>query len=161
MSSLHGFPALSGELYKEPFYNDGLRFSCTRCSACCRYESGFVFLSKKDVFILATVLQMEYNKLIEIYCRWVPSPSRKERLSLKETADYDCIFWKDGCSVYEGRPLQCRTFPFWPSILVSSDSWIRTAASCPGMGSGRLYTKDEIELKVSQQRAEPLISRNV
>ncbi|MDR2393494.1 MAG: YkgJ family cysteine cluster protein [Treponema sp.] len=161
MSSLPGSPVSYEELYKEPFYGDGLRFSCTRCSACCRYESGFVFLSKKDVFILAAALQMEYNKVIETYCRWVPGTMRAEWLSLKETAEYDCIFWKDGCSVYEGRPIQCRTFPFWSSILVSPDAWSRTAVFCPGMGSGRLYTKDEIELWVSRQRAESLISRNI
>ncbi|MDR3115075.1 MAG: YkgJ family cysteine cluster protein [Treponema sp.] len=161
MSSRPDSPASYGELAQEPFYAEGLRFSCTRCSACCRYESGFVFLSKKDVLILASTLQMAYNKVIETYCRWVPGNIREERLSLQETAEYDCIFWKNGCSVYKGRPLQCRTFPFWPSILVSSDAWIRMAASCPGMGRGRLYTKDAIERWVSRQRVEPLIARNI
>ncbi|MHB9291715.1 hypothetical protein Holit_00796 [Hollandina sp. SP2] len=161
MSSRPDSPASYGDIYKEPFYSEGLRFSCTRCSACCRYESGFVFLTKKDVLILAATLQIGYNKVIETYCRWVPGTIREERLSLKETADYDCIFWQGGCSVYKGRPLQCRAFPFWSSILVSPDSWIRTAASCPGMGTGRLHTKGEIELWVSRQRVEPLILRKI
>lgn len=161
MASRSRSPASYGEFYKEPFYRKGLRFSCTRCSACCRYESGFVFLSKKDVLILAVTLQMEYNKVIETYCRWVPGTRGEERLSLKETTDYDCIFWQNGCSVYKGRPLQCRTFPFWPSILVSPDAWNRAAASCPGMGTGRLHTQGEIELWVSRQRGEPLIARKV
>ncbi|MDR3247725.1 MAG: YkgJ family cysteine cluster protein, partial [Treponema sp.] len=38
---------------KQPFYANGLRFSCTRCSSCCRYESGYVFLSPEDVDVLA------------------------------------------------------------------------------------------------------------
>ncbi|MDR1301432.1 MAG: YkgJ family cysteine cluster protein [Treponema sp.] len=159
MVSRPGSPASYREHGNEPFYHKGLRFSCTRCSACCRYESGFVFLSKKDVLILATALQMGYTDVIVTYCRWVPGTSQEERLSLKETVDYDCIFWKNGCSVYEGRPLQCRTFPFWSSILVSPDSWDYTAASCPGMGKGMLHTKDEIEGWIRRQREEPLMVR--
>ncbi|MDR1957026.1 MAG: YkgJ family cysteine cluster protein [Treponema sp.] len=143
----------------EPFYRNGLRFSCTRCSVCCRHESGYVFLSQKDIRILVAALQMGYNDVIETYCRWVPVKYREDRLSLQETAGYDCIFWKDGCSVYAGRPLQCRAFPFWPSLLVSPETWSQGALSCPGMGTGVLHTRDAIERWVSRQRVEPLIVR--
>jgi Fe-S-cluster containining protein len=117
-----------------------------------------VFLSEKDALILAKTLSLSYNSLIETYCRWVPALG-EERLSLKETADFDCIFWKDGCSVYEGRPIQCRTFPFWGSIVGSRAMWLRTARDCPGMETGRLFTREEIELCVQKQSAEPLIAR--
>lgn len=84
-----------------------------------------------------------------------------EQLSLQEKANYDCIFWKNGCSVYEARPLQCRTFPFWLSMLESSQSW--TAASetmgCPGMGKGELHPMEEIEAILARQHAEPVITR--
>ncbi|HUX21603.1 MAG TPA: YkgJ family cysteine cluster protein, partial [Spirochaetia bacterium] len=39
-------------MYK-PFYQDGLRFECTRCDACCRHEPGYVFLSQTDLRRLA------------------------------------------------------------------------------------------------------------
>jgi Fe-S-cluster containining protein len=117
-----------------------------------------VFLSEKDVLVLAKNLSMSYNNVIETYCRWVPALGT-ERLSLKETPDYDCIFWKNGCSVYESRPLQCRSFPFWRSNLASLDMWKRTAADCPGMGRGTLFTRDEIELCLNKQAAEPIITR--
>jgi Fe-S-cluster containining protein len=146
-------------MLNQPFYVQGLRFSCTRCSTCCRYESGFVFLSKKDVDVLVRALQMGYNDFIETYCRWVPVEGGRYQLSLKEKLDYDCIFWKDGCSLYEARPLQCRAFPFWRSILVSSQAWKTAAASCPGMGKGTLHKRDKIEWYVGQQQIEPIISR--
>lgn len=143
------------------FYAPGLRFSCIRCSACCRYESGFVFLSEKDVAFLVKSIKMEYNDFIETYCRWVPAEGGMERLSLKEKPDYDCIFWKEGCSVYEARPLQCRTFPFWRSILTSSKIWKLTSASCPGMGKGTLFTRNEIESCLQKQASEPIIIRKI
>jgi Fe-S-cluster containining protein len=102
---------------------------------------------------------MKYTEFVEFYCRWVPGLDGVEQLSLKERGNYDCIFWKNGCSVYEARPLQCRTFPFWPSILSSVGSW--EAISCSGMGKGALHSMKEIELALARQKTEPVISRNM
>ncbi len=63
-----------------------------------------------------------------------------------------CIFWDEegkGCSVYELRPKQCRTYPFWKEILASEDAWRKEADACggiePGGDRGRLYDRAEIE----------------
>jgi Fe-S-cluster containining protein len=68
------------------------------------------------------------------------------RLSLKERANGDCVFYRPdaGCSVYEHRPRQCRSWPFWESNLRSRAAWRETCRNCPGAGAGRLYTLDEI-----------------
>ncbi|MDR1566794.1 MAG: YkgJ family cysteine cluster protein [Treponema sp.] len=150
---------------QDSFYARGLRFSCTRCSACCRYESGYVFLSLKDLGVLVKALNMGYTEFMETYCRWVPSLAGPERLSLREKSNFDCIFWVQpqegtgGCSVYEARPLQCRAFPFWPHVLRSQRAWKDTAADCPGMGQGRLYTAEAIEAWLEQQQGEAVIIR--
>jgi Fe-S-cluster containining protein len=143
----------------KPFYAGGLKFSCTRCSACCRYEPGYVFLSENDTALLAGELKMGYDKFVETYCRWIPSEAGRERLSLKEKSGYDCIFWGDGCSVYGARPLQCRTFPFWASVLSSPVVWEETAAACPGMNRGALRERRFIEECLADRRREPVISR--
>jgi Fe-S-cluster containining protein len=142
-----------------PFYAQGLCFSCTRCSACCRFAPGYVFLSKTDVDILVSFLNMDYNEFIETYCRWINGYGGKARLSLKEKANYDCIFWKEGCTVYEGRPRQCRTFPFWPDILRSAKSWGNAARSCPGIGKGKRYDRSYIELRLREQSMDPVIEK--
>jgi Fe-S-cluster containining protein len=149
---------------EEPFYAKGLRFSCTRCSACCRYDPGFVLLSEKDADVLAAQLEMGYTDFVETYCRWIPmeraggdAETGREQLSLKERSNNDCIFWDRGCSVYESRPLQCRTFPFWESILASSDRW--EGLDCPGRGKGTLHTVQYIESCLTQQMAAPVIER--
>ena len=144
---------------KAPFYAEGLCFSCTRCSACCRYEAGYVFLSEKDVSLLAAALKIEKMELIGLYCRWIPSLDGKKRLSLKEKPNYDCIFWADGCSVYESRPLQCRAFPFWHSAVESRSSWETVSLDCPGIGKGILHSGDSIEKWLALQHKEPIISK--
>ena len=143
-----------------PFYTSGLRFSCTRCSYCCRKESGFVYLSEKDLIRLANDFQMDYTAFIEVWCRWVPFTQGRERLSLKEKSNFDCIFWDNQCSVYQARPLQCRVFPFWDSTLSSVEAWKVAGLGCPGINSGELHPKETIEGFLRIMEEEPVIERN-
>ena len=62
-----------------------------------------------------------------------------------------------GASVYNFRPLQCRTYPFWRPYLESEDDWNALAMSCPGVNRGKIHPCSEIEEKLSQRLAEPLI----
>lgn len=148
-----------------PFYAKGLRFSCERCSRCCRYESGYVFLSIEDASRMAGALNMDYEDFRLAFCRWVSVGNGMARLSLKEKSNYDCILWsankEGGCSVYNERPLQCRTFPFWPSIMGSKEYWEDTAANCPGIGKGSLYSYDSINERLSLSETELIISKRV
>jgi Fe-S-cluster containining protein len=143
--------------FKTPFYAQGLRFSCVRCSECCRIDPGFVFLRKSDTEMLVSALNMRYTEFIKRFCRWVPNIGGKEQLSLREKANYDCVFWENGCALYDARPLQCKTYPFWPSMLASRDTW--ELMNCAGMGTGTLYSMEEIESFLERQRAEPIIER--
>ncbi len=138
-----------------PFYKDGLRFSCTRCSLCCRFDSGFVWLSRADLSRLASGLNISVRETISRYCRTVDIGGFKQ-LSLREQENKDCIFWLNGaCSVYGSRPLQCESYPFWAHQLADRETWSETAGSCPGVGLGRLYHAREIESIVENRRVEP------
>ncbi len=140
-----------------PFYKDGLKFSCKRCSACCRYETGFVYLSKEDIERLALETKMDYSLFIKTYCRETEDWQGRAVISLKEKSNNDCIFWDEGCKVYAARPLQCITFPFWESILSSAEAWKTAASGCPGMNSGRLWRAEEIEECINKRSAQPII----
>jgi Fe-S-cluster containining protein len=137
---------------KELFYADGLKFSCKRCSSCCRYDQGFVFLTEKDLKKLSFALKTDENSVINSYCRWVTDRKGDEVLSLKEKSNKDCILWDEGCIVYPERPVQCASFPFWDYIIASKQGWEIAAGSCPGMNSGELHTRSEIE-KISASRS--------
>jgi len=143
-----------------PFYASGLKFSCKRCSSCCRYDSGYVFLSEKDLKKLTDSLDMDKNRFVGKYCRWVTGTRGTESLSLKEKSNMDCVFWDSGCSVYNVRPLQCSSFPFWPSILSSSGSWKIAATACPGMNTGELHSQEAIERCVKACGSQPIITKD-
>lgn len=131
------------------FYKDGLRFSCNRCSDCCRLSPGVVYLSASDLNSLCRKFALKKEEFISIYCRWLTYYDGSEVLALKELKNYDCILWKAGigCTAYESRPVQCSTYPFWSWIIQSKEDWDSCAADCPGINAenGRLWSKDEIE----------------
>ena len=131
------------------FYDEGLHFSCTNCSACCRFEPGMVRLSREDLHRLAEWAEVTEEQFILMYCRWLDTEDGKV-LSLREKSNYDCIFWKDGCTAYAARPVQCRTYPFWTGLLESREAWNKEKCRCPGLDSGTLHVREEIEEQLSQ-----------
>jgi Fe-S-cluster containining protein len=70
------------------------------------------------------------------------------RRSLREFPNGDCVFFDTEnrkCTVYNARPRQCRTWPFWDSNLKSPEAWAATCEVCPGSGKGKLYQIEHIE----------------
>ena len=127
------------------FYEQGLKFSCQGCRTCCGVDPGFVFLSENDIMKMADCLSLDREKFIDTYCRYVDMGNMK-MISLKEKKNYDCIFLNEkGCAVYQYRPVQCATYPFWSHILESPHSWKEEGNFCPGINKGELHSKEEIE----------------
>ena len=142
-----------------PFYASGLKFSCKRCSSCCRYESGFVFLSENDLEKLIAQLKVDRNAFIKKYCRWVTDVNGKEVLSLREKSNKDCILWDSICTVYIARPLQCKAFPFWKSVVSSTRAWAVAASGCPGMNYGETHSREAIEEHLKMRKLELIITK--
>ena len=103
-----------------------------------------MYLSENDLSRLANELQMDYTGFVQTWCRWIPFFQGRERLSLKEKSNFDCVFWNDGCTVYQVRPLQCRAFPFWDYVLSSPQAWEAAGTDCPGINNGELHSGEEI-----------------
>ena len=144
----------------EPFYKDGLCFSCTQCSHCCKDEPGVVLLSKDDLKLLADWANLTPEQFELVYCRWVEFEDGNEYLSLREKSNYDCIFWENGgCLAYSARPVQCRTYPFWTHVLKDEETWNKRGKECPGINRGAHHTKEEIEEQLNQYKKRNAIHR--
>ncbi|MGO9108241.1 MAG: YkgJ family cysteine cluster protein [Thermoguttaceae bacterium] len=126
-----------------PWYHAGLRFRCTQCGNCCTGAPGYVWVNKEEIASLATLLKLDVEEFEKRYVRRVGI-----RKSLVEFPNGDCVFFHSEsrtCHVYEGRPRQCRTWPFWNSNLASPEAWEQAAERCPGCNRGKLVTLDKIE----------------
>jgi len=122
----------------EPWYRDGLRFECTRCGRCCGGAPGFVWVTEQEITALARRFGVSEADFRRRYTRRVDGYGT----ALTETDDFDCVFLDhaDGlCTVYEDRPRQCRTYPFWDKVLASPATWEIEAKHCPGIDEGRRW----------------------
>ena len=102
---------------------------------------GYVWVDREEIESLAKHLGLSLDKFSGRYLRKVG-----RRYSLVEKSGGDCVFFDQGCTVYSARPGQCRTFPFWRSNLKSERAWDEIAAECPGIGQGKFYPVEEIEV---------------
>jgi len=127
-----------------PFYESagGLRFSCTRCGNCCT-RPGPVYFPASDLKRAAGYLKITEDDFRRRY-RLVPQEDGVE--ALDPPGDEACVFYDDarGCTIYEGRPTQCRTWPFWAETVQRRRSWDKATRDCPGMNQGRHHTPREI-----------------
>ena len=128
------------------WYKDGLRFECQRCGNCCRGEPGTIWINKREIKETSALMGISKNQFAERYIRIING-----RISLQEHGNGDCIMYNDGCKIYETRPLQCKTFPFWKSNLGNTADWEEQGKTCPGIGKGKLHTVEEIKSRLGPE----------
>ncbi len=128
---------------KEPWYKDGLRFTCSGCGDCCTGSPGYVWVNNEEIAKLAALVRKSIEDFEAEYVRQVGV-----RKSLVEYENGDCVFFDNKsrkCGVYNARPRQCRTWPFWDSNIRTPEDWAGICQVCPGSGQGRLYQLEEIQ----------------
>jgi Fe-S-cluster containining protein len=99
---------------------------------------------------IAAHLELEHDAFLARYAY-----PYKGGHSLTEKKNGDCVFLRGKqCGIYEVRPTQCRTFPFWPETLRSEVRWKETCAACEGIGRGPVHDREEIMATLNRVLAE-------
>jgi Fe-S-cluster containining protein len=97
---------------------------CQECEgSCCIGESGYIWISKIEIEKLAHHLQMSIEKFALTYLIKVGYKYSLKEIKLEKN-NYACVFFdtnKKACSIYEFRPTQCRTFPFWEHFKTNKE----------------------------------------
>lgn len=106
--------------------------ACKTCAGnCCIGESGYIWVDPSEILNISNFLEIPLSNFYEKYLKKV-----KYRFSLKEIEyndGYKCIFFdekKRGCKIYDVRPAQCRTFPFWEHFKTNIKE---VENECPGI----------------------------
>jgi len=130
-----------------PWYREGLHFECTQCGNCCTGAAGYVWVTDEEIRSIADYLDKPIGEVRLLHTR----PARG-RVSLNEHLNGDCIYFdphRRGCTIYPVRPLQCRTWPFWPGNVASPEAWKETCRDCPGSGQGPLVPLEVIAERIT------------
>jgi uncharacterized protein len=132
----------------------GLSFSCTMCGNCCSGPEGYVLINQEEIEGMAAKLRMRVQDFMDEHTHMTP-----EGRSLREKKvgkGLDCVFLdrntipgKAICGLYEARPRQCRTWPFWNSIIKSRATWERAKKMCPGIDNGKKY--DLVQIRIARE----------
>ncbi|WP_457749549.1 YkgJ family cysteine cluster protein [Sulfurimonas sp.] len=106
--------------------------ACATCQGkCCTGESGYIYVTKIEIFAIAEVLEMDVNEFALKYLF-----KKGYKYSIKENKiedSYECVFYdreSNGCKIYNARPNQCKTFPFWEYYKTRVDE---LKLECPGI----------------------------
>ena len=139
------------------WYREGLSFECALCGNCCTGAPGFVWFNDEEAKVMADHMKMDVPDFLAKYAhkkfgRWSLNEFKNEK------GEYDCVFLKDlgngkrGCELYQSRPTQCKTWPFWPENLRSKKAWDEAASTCPGMcnKNGTFYPIEKIRVILDQ-----------
>lgn len=133
----------------------GLRFQCTMCGNCCTGPPGFVHFTDDEAGAIAHLLGVEKSEFLDRYTHATPAGrSLKEQ---RTSFGFDCIFLeraegKATCGIYQARPEQCRTWPFWKSNLRTEKTWAALRRTCPGVDQGPLH--DPAYIKLTRDRLD-------
>jgi len=129
----------------------GLRFKCTMCGNCCTGPEGYVNFTEAEGRAIAKRLKISFEDFTRDYVKLSPfGPSLIEKRSPR---GLDCIFLdrekipgKAVCGIYEDRPAQCRTWPFWPGLIQSRRNWEQAKKTCPGLDTGPVIPPEKIRI---------------
>ena len=136
---------------QKKWWEEGIRFECQGSGKCClsRGEYGFVYLTLNDRKRLAAHLKLNLSEFTKRHCK------KKDGFYhlLDPPGSPACVFLDENkrCRVYEARPTQCRTWPFWPEAM-NAKTWAKEVkAFCPGVGKGKIVPAEEIRKILNDQ----------
>eukprot|EP00978_Attheya_sp_CCMP212_P013077 scaffold32658_cov43-Attheya_sp.AAC.1 len=108
--------------------------SSDKCTKCCRVD-GDVWLAPEEVTNIVNYLRNENDEDVTSIDTFRKKYVRAE-LSPEDgdpSQSWMCLKRNDGactfldplgqCGIYDVRPVQCSTYPFWPSLLEDPEAW--------------------------------------
>ena len=108
------------------------KIACKTCDGkCCRGFTGNVWISMEELERMAATRKMDVASFSKQYVRQVQG-----RFALQErfiNGEYFCCFFDltdCRCAIYQSRPKQCRSFPFWNHFKKEPQKLLR---ECPGV----------------------------
>ena len=163
---------------------DAVRFKCQRCGSCCHHKrpeefetlvplerlkefwekSNLIYLTREDIENIGQRTGIEPKSFVDTLheydgqCVYVDDSGRRVILDLpvmQSKEDTTCIFYDEGCTVYQVRPKACQLFPFRVEEETTPQGdiilCINYNPTCPGIGKGKKVNGKDLEKLVIGQ----------
>jgi Fe-S-cluster containining protein len=106
--------------------------ACERCLGyCCTGEPGCIWVNEQEISKIADYLGEDISGFISRYLSRIG-----RRFIIKEVkiaGSFHCLFFDKEtgkCAIYDVRPAQCKTFPFWEYFRDNPEEAVK---ECPGV----------------------------
>jgi len=137
-------------LGKNTYYKKAeLRFRCTGCGKCCYGDpkTHYIAATDRELVSIQRFLKLSRQDFFAAYIEALPWGGHGIQLQ----ADGACPFLADGkCQIYEFRPAQCKSYPFWPEVVGLKNDWLSEAKRCEGINRGEIIPLAQIERELKQ-----------
>ena len=133
-----------------PFSHSKLRFECSQCGlCCCGGDDYYVAINQADMKRLCDYLDISLKWLKQRYVAHLGHALYTIRMNQKGC----CVFLQsdNSCNIYPVRPVQCRTYPFWPELLDSRKSWNLESRRCEGINRGNIVPLKTVKSALKKQ----------
>ncbi len=144
---------IAGKTIREALAGRTFDFACSACGRCCS-GPGEVYFTDEDLEKIYIYLKLDANQAQALKRKLIQF---RRRGLHTHSSGKTCLFLKKNlCTIYPVRPLQCRTFPFWPSNFSSPESLDELRTECPGSlkGTGEQFTFQETTRRVRETERE-------
>ncbi len=131
------------------YVNQPVRFQCSGCGDCCSGDpdTHFIELLAGEAERIREYLQL--SKTVFQRDHIVSIADIGKGIRINEQGRCSLLGADNRCQVYQVRPLQCRSYPFWPEIMHSLDTWRAEANHCEGIHQGEAITPQHIESQLA------------
>ncbi|HMZ37316.1 MAG TPA: YkgJ family cysteine cluster protein, partial [Leptospiraceae bacterium] len=118
-----------------------IRFECTGCGNCCKGR-GEVYFTGANIRGAEKILGIKGEEKKKFRRKLIQT--KRNGLYIHMT-NGRCMLLddQDRCTIYESRPLQCSTYPFWPGFFQDEDDFSFLKNECEGIGrrGGEVFSK--------------------
>lgn len=134
---------------KSYYQKTTLRFQCTGCGKCCYGDPNthYISITDREAARIQRHLKISQEKFVQTYTETLPWGG----IGIQLKPDGACPFLLDEqCQIYQQRPAQCRSYPFWSEVVESRSGWQVEAQRCEGMNRGEIVPLVQIERRLKQ-----------
>ena len=128
--------------------NDEFRFECTACGQCCYGDDdAYIEVTQPESDEIRQYLNISAAEFNNRFL--VRFTDGSMGIRILENGRCSLLDEDMRCRVYAVRPVQCRTYPFWPELVRNSRRWQQEARRCEGIGHGPLVPERYIDEQVT------------
>jgi len=121
------------------------------CGNCCTGPEGYVLFTPEEGERIARRLGISTADFLDRFTH--ETEMGRSLQEVRTEHGLDCVFLDRAavpgravCGIYDQRPAQCRTWPFWASNLSGPRAWTRAGRTCPGINRGQLVPPEQIRI---------------